>query len=64
MRNAQSCMKQARLVALQLHFISAGVKVIHMSDEGADQFIKSHPRFSEVKGHFMINHVYHMKHLR
>lgn len=64
MRNAQSCMKQARLVALQLHFISAGVKVIHMSEEGADQFIKSHPRFSEVSAHSMINHVYHVKHLR
>lgn len=48
MRHAQNCMKQARLVALQLHFISSGVKVIHLSEEGADQFIKSHPKFSEV----------------
>ncbi|XP_061172498.1 spatacsin-like [Saccostrea echinata] len=48
MRHAQNCMKQARLVALQLHYLTSGVKVIHMSDEEADQFIKSHPKFSEA----------------
>jgi hypothetical protein len=48
MRHAQNCMKQARLVALQLHFLSTGVRVIHLTEEGADHFIKSHPKFSEV----------------
>lgn len=58
MRNVQLCMKQVRLVVLQLYFISVGVKVIYMLDEGVDQFIKFYLRFFEVSIYFMINVLY------
>ncbi|KAK3097855.1 hypothetical protein FSP39_013855 [Pinctada imbricata] len=47
-RHAQVCMSQARLVALQLQSLPTGLKVIHMTTEGADLFISSHTKFSEA----------------
>lgn len=58
MRNVQLCMKQVRLVVLQLYFLSVGVKVIYMLDEGVDQFIKFYFCFFEVSIYFMINVFY------
>ena len=47
-RHAQLCIRQARLVALQLKQLSPLVRVVHLTQDGADQFLASHPKFSEV----------------
>lgn len=47
-RHAQKCVRQARLVALQLHYLPAGNQLLHLSDEEADDVICQHPKFLEV----------------
>ncbi|XP_064608291.1 spatacsin-like [Liolophura sinensis] len=48
MRHAQSCVKQARLVALQSHLLSSGVHLINLSPTEASMFIRHHARFTEA----------------
>ncbi|CAC5394702.1 SPG11 [Mytilus coruscus] len=47
-RHAQKCVRQARLVALQLHYLPAGNQLLHLSDEEADDVICQHPKFLEA----------------
>ena len=47
-RHAQKCVRQARLVALQLHHLSSGTQLLHLSDQEADIIISKHPKFLEV----------------
>lgn len=47
-RHAQKCIRQARLVALQLHHLSSGSQLLHLTDDQADNVISKHPKFLEV----------------
>ncbi|XP_041372717.1 spatacsin-like [Gigantopelta aegis] len=46
-RQAQQCIRQARLLALQLQHLSSGVILINLSPEGVTSFLNQHPKFSE-----------------
>ncbi|XP_013406016.1 spatacsin isoform X2 [Lingula anatina] len=47
LRHAQSCVKQAQLVALQMHLLSSGTKVINLHTEDVTKFITTHNKFYE-----------------
>ena len=48
LRHAQNCVKQARLVYLQIHLISAGIPVINLEPNQVRVFIETHDKFHEV----------------
>ena len=49
-KQAESCIKKARLVALQIHFLSTNnvQVVINLTNAAASRFIISHTKFWEV----------------
>ncbi|XP_077989349.1 spatacsin-like [Glandiceps talaboti] len=47
-RHAEQCVKQARLLALQIHLLSSRTKVINLSQREVNIFIAKHPRFPEA----------------
>lgn len=47
-KHAESCIKKARLIALQIHFLSSSNIVINLTNAAASRFIINHPRFWEV----------------
>ncbi|XP_060065527.1 spatacsin-like [Ylistrum balloti] len=48
LRHAQTCLRQARLVALQLQHLAPVLSVLHLSSDNAEKFIASHPKFLEA----------------
>lgn len=48
LRHAEYCVRQARLVKLQLDLLSSGIHVINLTPEDAVNFIIQHPKFSEA----------------
>ncbi|CAE1307541.1 SPG11 [Acanthosepion pharaonis] len=48
LRHAEYCVRQARLVRLQLDLLSSGIHVINLTPEDAVNFIIQHPKFSEA----------------
>jgi len=47
-KQAESCIKKARLVALQINFLSRGLIVINLTNAAASRFILNHSNFWEV----------------
>ncbi|XP_052830059.1 spatacsin isoform X2 [Octopus bimaculoides] len=48
LRHAEYCVRQARLLLLQMDLLPAGIHVINLTPEEATNFIKEHPKFSEA----------------
>ncbi|XP_046337180.2 spatacsin-like isoform X1 [Haliotis rufescens] len=47
LRHAHQCLRQARLLELQLQHLSSGVQVVNLSPEGVTALISQHPKFVE-----------------
>jgi spatacsin len=47
-KQTESCIKKARLIALQVHFLSSNVTIINLSGAAASKFIVNHPKFWEA----------------
>nr|XP_006811672.1 PREDICTED: spatacsin-like [Saccoglossus kowalevskii] len=47
LRHAESCVKKARLIALQIHLLSTRTKVINLSQREVVFFVATHPKFYE-----------------
>ena len=49
-KQSESCIKKARLIALQIHFLSANTKfvVINLTNAAASRFLIKHSNFWEV----------------
>ncbi|XP_064618908.1 spatacsin-like isoform X2 [Lineus longissimus] len=58
LRHAQHCIRQARLVSLQLHLISSGTTVLNLDSDGLTKFITNHGKFFEA---FIVAEAYHRK---
>ncbi|KAI0210189.1 Spatacsin [Lamellibrachia satsuma] len=48
LRHAEHCVKQARLVALQVHLLPTRAQVLHLSPEGVKAFVTTHHKFYEA----------------
>ncbi len=48
MKKAESCIRKARLTALQVHFLSMNLIVLNLNSQAVTKFIVSHPKFWEV----------------
>lgn len=48
LRHAQHCIRQARLVSLQLHLINSGTTVLNLDSDSLTKFITNHGKFFEV----------------
>ncbi|KAK3606037.1 hypothetical protein CHS0354_025081 [Potamilus streckersoni] len=58
LRHAQNCIRKARLVALQLKYITTSLIFINLTQQGAIQLITEHSIFSEV---FIVSEAYGIK---
>jgi spatacsin len=47
-KQTESCIKKARLVALQIHFLSSNLTIINLSGAQASKFVVNHPKFWEA----------------
>ena len=58
MKQTELCIKKARLVALQINFLSSNLVVINMSSAAASKFIINHAKFWEA---FIVSEAYNKK---
>ncbi|KAL4227664.1 Spastic paraplegia 11 (autosomal recessive) [Mactra antiquata] len=58
LRHAQSCIRKARLVALQITYLPSSQQFINLTTKGANLLISDHPVFSEA---FIISEAYQLK---
>ena len=54
-KQADNCIKKARLVALQINFLSKNLIVINLSNLAASKFIINHSNFWEVIKNMYLN---------
>ncbi|CAF0723942.1 unnamed protein product [Brachionus calyciflorus] len=47
-KQAESCIKKARLIALQIHFLSSGLVILNLNQSGVTKFLTSHGNFWET----------------
>ncbi|XP_072050240.1 spatacsin-like [Amphiura filiformis] len=55
LRHAERCIKQARLVALQLHLLPMRKKVVNLDTNAVAEFVTQHPKFYEA---FIVSNAY------
>ena len=49
MRQAESCVKKARLVALQIQMLPTGQTLLNLNNDQVAKFIAKHDKFWEVR---------------
>ena len=47
-KQAESCIKKARLIALQINFLSSNLVIINLNGAAVTKFMANHPKFWEV----------------
>lgn len=51
LEHAQSCVRQARLIYLQISLLSSGQQVVNLEPQQVKSFIEQHDKFSHVSLH-------------
>lgn len=57
-KQAESCIKKARLIALQIHFLSSNLFIVNLTSSDASKFIINHTKFWEA---YIVSEAYKKK---
>lgn len=57
-KHAETCIRKARLIALQIHFLSSNIIIVNLNSTAASKFIVNHKKFWEA---FIVSEAYDKK---